>query len=78
MTIDWHYTMGLVTRFPVKNTQALIIMRDDDACAVRLLKETLCNIGENEATLGSNNSGDYGQKHKVWVLVFLIRTSGTF
>ena len=31
MTIDWHYTMGLVSRFPVKNTQALIIMRDDDA-----------------------------------------------
>ena len=31
MTIDWHYTMGLVSRFPVKNTQALFIMRDDAA-----------------------------------------------
>ena len=49
MTIDWHYTMGLVSRFPVKNIQALIIMRDDDARTVRLWKETLCNNGENEA-----------------------------
>ena len=40
---------GLVSRFPVKNTQALIIMRDDDARTVRLWKETLCNNGENEA-----------------------------
>ena len=32
--------MGLVSRFPVKNTQALIIMRDDDARTVRLWKET--------------------------------------
>ena len=30
------------------------------------------------ATLNSNNSVVYDQKHKVWVLVFLIRTSGTF
>ena len=36
MTIDWHYTTGLVSRFPVKNTKALIIMRGDDARTVRL------------------------------------------
>ena len=36
MTIDWHYTMALVTRFPVKNTQARIDMRSNDACTVRL------------------------------------------
>ena len=53
MTIDWHYTMGLVSRFPVKNTQALIIMRDDDARTVRLWKETLFNNGENEAWFGN-------------------------
>ena len=29
------------------------------------------------ATLNSNNFIVYGQKHKVWVLVFLVRTSGT-
>ena len=40
---------GLDTRFPVKNTQALIDMRDNDARSVRLWKETLCNNGENQA-----------------------------
>ena len=53
MTIDWHYTMGLVSHFPVKNTQALIIMRDDDARTFRLLKETICYNGENEAWFGN-------------------------
>ena len=53
MTIDWHYTMGLVSCFPVKNTRALIIMRDDDARTVRLWKETLCNNGESEAWFGN-------------------------
>ena len=77
MTIDWHYTMGLVSRFPIKNTLALIIMRDDDARTVLLWKETL-KMRHGLATLNSNNSVVYGQKHKVWVLVFLVRTSGTF
>ena len=49
MTIDWNYTMGLVSRFYVKNTKALIIMRGDDARTVRLWKETLCNNGDNKA-----------------------------
>ena len=53
MTIDWLYTMGLVFRFSVKNKQALIIMRDDDARTVHLWKETLCNNGENEAWFGN-------------------------
>ena len=44
---------GLVTRFPVKNTQALIDMRDNDARTVRLWKETLCNNGENKACFGN-------------------------
>ena len=30
------------------------------------------------ATLNSNNFVVYDQKHKVWVLVFLVRTSGAF
>ena len=45
--------MSLVSRFPVKNTQALIIVRDDDARTVRLWKETLCNNGENAAWFGN-------------------------
>ena len=53
MTIDWHYTMTLVTRFPVKNTQALIDMRGNDARTVRLRKEMLCNNGENKAWFGN-------------------------
>ena len=61
MTIDWHYTMGLVSRFPVKNTQALIIMRDDDE---RRRYATMVNMRHGLATLNSNNSIVYGQKQK--------------
>ena len=31
----------------------LIDMRDNDACTVRLQKETLCNNGENKAWFGN-------------------------
>ena len=44
---------GLVTRFPVKNRQALIDMRDNHAHTVHLWKETLCNNGENKAWFGN-------------------------
>ena len=72
---------GLVTRFPIKNTQALIDMRE----TIRILfvyerrrNATMVKIRHGLATLNSNYSVVYGQKHKVWVLVFLVRTSGTF
>ena len=56
-------------------------MRDDDR--VRFVYErrryaTMVKIMHGLATLNSNNSVVYGQKNKVWVLVFLVRTSGTF
>ena len=79
MTIDWHYTIGLVSHLPVKNTQALIIMRDDDR--VRFVYErraTMVKMRHGLATLNLNNSVVYGQKHKVWVLVFFVGTSRTF
>ena len=38
----------------------------------------MVKIRHSSATLNSNNFVVYGQKHKVWVLVFLVRTSGTF
>ena len=38
---------------------------------------TMVKLRHGLATLNSNNSV-YGQKHKVWVLFFLVRTSGTF
>ena len=73
MTIDWHNTMGLVSRFPVKTIQALIDMRDNDARTFvyeRRSYVTMVKIRHGLATLNSNNSVVYGQKHKVWVLVF--------
>ena len=73
--------MGLVTRFPVKNTQALIGMRDNDARQFVNEMRRYAKMAKKRhglATLNSNNSIVYGQKHKVWVLVFLVRTSGTF
>ena len=41
---------------------------------------TMVKMRDGLATLNSNNSVVYGQKHKVWILVFLhvVRTSGTF
>ena len=38
----------------------------------------MAKIRHGLATLNSNNSVVLGQKQKVWVLVFLVRTSGTF
>ena len=38
---------------------------------------TMGEIRHSLATFNSNNFVVYGQKHEVWVLVFLVRTSGT-
>ena len=53
------------------NTHAFIDIRDNDARTVHLLCHALANLKN------SNTLAVYGQKHKVWVLVFLVRTSGT-
>ena len=62
------------------------IMRNADARTVRSRQETFNSNGGHDAmadmthdfaTLNSNNFVVYGQKHKVWVLVFLVRTRGT-
>ena len=72
---------GLVTHFPVKTHRPI------STCAtmmrLRFVYErrrytTMVKIRHGLKTLNSDNSVVYGQKHKVWVLVFLIRTSGTF
>ena len=39
---------------------------------------TMVKMRHGLATLNSNYSVVYGQKHKVWVLVFFVRMSGTF
>ena len=71
-TIPW----CLVSRFPVKHTGTYrhAIKR----CAYGSCYATIVKIRHDLATLNSNNSVVYGQKPKVWVLVFLVRTSGTF
>ena len=54
---------------------------NDDARTDRLRQETyatLLGMGHSLASLNVNNFVVYGQKNKVWVLVFLVRTSGTF
>ena len=80
-TIDWHYTMVWLLASLLKTHRRLL------SCAltmfVRFVYErrryaTMMKIRTGLATLISNNSVVYGQKHKVWVLVFLVRTSGTF
>ena len=75
---------GLVTRIPVKNTPVLIDIRYTDALMhIQFVYErrryaTKVKIRHGLATLNSNNSSVYGQNHKVWLLVFLVRTSRTF
>ena len=81
MTIDWHYTIGLVCRFPVKTHRRLLSCTT--TIRVRFVYErrryaTMVKMRHGLATLNSNNSVVYGQKNKVWVLVFLVRLSGTF
>ena len=51
-------------------------MRDDDGRMVRLHQVMLSKMADGFTTLNSNNFVVYGQKHKVWVLVYLVRTSG--
>ena len=81
MTIDWLYTMGLVSRFPVETHRRLLLCAT--TMRVRFVYEkrryaTMVKMRHGLATLNSNNSVVHGQKHKVWALVFLVRTSGTF
>ena len=81
MTIDCHYTMAWLPASLLKTHRGL------STCATtmriwfvyeRRCYATLVIIRYGLATLNSNNSVVYGLKHKVWVLVFLVRTSRTF
>ena len=75
-TIDWHYTIAWFAASLLKHTCATTMR-------VRFVYErgryaTMVKWGMVWQLLNSNNSVVYGQKHKVWVLVFLVKTSGTF
>ena len=56
-------------------------MRNGNARTVHSRQDTFYSNGGHEAWfwpfLTPNNFVVHGQKHKVWVLVFLVRTSGT-
>ena len=78
MNIDWHYTMGLVSRFSVKKHTGAYYHARRRFVYERTRYATMVKMRHGLATLNSNNSVVYGQQHKVWVLVFLDRTSGTF
>ena len=78
LTIDWHYTMAWLPASLLKTHRRL------STCTtmvhVRFVSErrryaTMVKIRHGLATLNPNNSVVYGQKHKVWVHVFLVRTS---
>ena len=81
LTIDWHYTMAWLPASLSK------IHRRLSTCATTMRVQcvyerrrfaTMVKIRHGLATLNSKNSVVYGQKHKERVLVFLLRTSGTF
>ena len=81
LAIDWHYTMAWLPASLLKTHRRL------SKCATTMRIQfvyerrryaTMVKIRHGLATLNSNNSVVYGQKHKVWVLLFLVRTSGTF
>ena len=74
MTIDWHYTMAWLPTSLLKTHRSLSTFAT--TMRVRLVYErrryaTIVKIGHDLATLNSNYSVVYGQKHKVWVIIFL-------
>ena len=77
-TIDWHFTKAWSPTSLLKThrrlSACLTLMR------VQFLHErrrnaTMVKIRHGLATLNTNNSFVCGQKHKVWILVFLVRMS---
>ena len=81
LTIDWHYTMAWLPASLLKTHRRLL------TCTTMMCVwfvyergryETMVKIRHGLATFNSNIYVVYGQKHKVWVLVFLVRMSGLF
>ena len=81
LDIDWAYTIAWFPALMLKTRRRLM------TCVTKMLVRivyarryyvTLAEMRHGLTTLNSNNFVVYGQKHKVWVLVFLVRTSGTF
>ena len=60
---------GLLSCFAVKNSNAR------RRCAYGSFTQGDAEIRQGLTTLNSNNFVVYDQKHKVWVILFLVRTS---
>ena len=80
-TIDWHHTMAWFPASLLKTHMRLL------ACGTTMHiwfvyeirhYATMMKMRHGFATLNSNKFVIYGQKHKVWIFVFLVRTRGTF
>ena len=66
----------MVSCFAVKNSKALINMRENDACMVCLYQKTFVTMAEMRyglAILNSNNFVFYGQKLKWWCGTHFLR-----
>ena len=80
-TIHWHYTKAWFRASLLKTHRHLLAYWT--TMRVRFVYEkrrctTMVKMRHGLATSNSNNSVVFDQKHKVWFLVFLVRTSGTF
>ena len=73
MNIDWHYTKALLPASLLKTHRRLstcaTTMRVRSIYEMRRY-ELMVKIRHGLATLNSNNSGVYGQKHKLFVCLF--------
>ena len=80
-TIDWHYTMAWFPVSLLEHTGAHQHARRRCAYGSFMKGDVMqqwLKMRHGLASLNSNNSVVYGQKHKRRVLVFLVRTSGIF
>ena len=81
LTFDWDYTKAwfpdLLFKLPRRFALCATTMRVGFFYA-RRRSVTIAEMRHGLTTLNSYTFFVYGQKHKVLVLVFLVRTSGTF
>ena len=80
-TIDGHYTMAWFPASLLKTHRPLLTFAT--TMPVQFVYEkrryaTMMKMRHGLATLNSKNSVVYGQKHKVWVLVFIVKMGGRF
>ena len=80
-TIDWHYTLACLPAYLLKTHRRLLVWAT--TMHVRFVYERrryaiMLKIRHGLATLNFNYSIVYGQKRKMWVFIYLVRTNETF